>query len=261
MLPKVSLSKVFSFSGIKESRVFSFLKMKASLAQDKVELSQRFIHPPANENALVYFNNRNTPIDSLINSEKDNEAYSLIQRYRKGDNKAKQIINRIKDVVDNTPHNKYDFDFENKALNRIAFLYRFLCKSHFNEPLKFSPLEHSRLFRTIGESEYKVLMDRQHIVAKSCNDLEVMATNNPKGVSACTRGKAYFVHFKDKVNFDPLASGFFKLDEAKVPNVYSHNAEHAEYYITGGYNIEDVEKIIDPSTRKVVYSYKFRPKS
>lgn len=256
MFPKVSLSKVFSFTGIKESKIFSFLRMKSPLAKDTVELSQRVIHPPTSEKAIVYFNNKNTPIESLARSESSKKAYSLIQKYRKGDLDALQTVTRIKGVVDNTPHNESRFDFKDKALNQVAFIYRLLCKSHFNEPLKFSPLEYPRLFRIIGESEYKALMDRQHIVAKSCNDVEVMVTNNPKGVAACTRGKAYFVQFKDKINFDPLASSFFKLDEAKVPNVYSHNAENAEYYITGGYNIEDVEKIIDPLTKKVVYSSK-----
>lgn len=256
MFPKVSLLKVFSFAGIKQSRVFSFLRMKAPLVKDTVELSHRVIKPPESEKALKYFQNRNIPIESLANSEADNEAYSLIQRYRKGAKDAKQVITSIKDTVDNAFHDNYDFDFNDKALNRTAFIYRFLCKGHFNEPLEFSPLEYHRIFRTIGESEYQALMNRQHIVAKSCNDIEVMVTNNPKGVNSCTKGKRYFVHFKDKINFDPLANAFFNLDENKLPYVHSHNTQSAEYYITGGYNIEDVEKIIDPATKKVIYSSK-----
>lgn len=256
MFPKVSLTKMFSLVRIRESKVFSFLRMKAPLEKDTVELGKRVIHPPIKEKALAYFNNRNVPIESLVCNESSKQAYSLIQRYRSGDQNAMQTITRIKDVVDNLPSGKHDFDFGDKSLNHIAFMYRLFCKSHFNEHLKFSPLEYPRIFRTIGESEYQALIENKHIVSKLCNDEEVMVTNNPEGVAACTIGKRYFVHFKDRVNFDPLARSFFYLDQNKVPNVYSHNAERAEYYITGGYNIEDVEKIVDPVTKRAVYQMK-----
>lgn len=256
MFTKVSSSKEFSFTGIRQSKVFPSLRMKKPLSKDTVEISQRVIQPPANKTALVYFNNRNVAIESLASSKLCKKAYSLIQRYRKGDEDAVKTITEIKNVVDKSSHNRNDFGFKDKALNWIAFMYRLSCKSHFNESLEFSPLEYPRLFRTIGGSEYKALKEGKHIVSKLCNDEEVMVTNNPEGVNACTRGKAYFVHFKDKINFDPLAGGFFKLDKNKVPNVHSHNIESAEYYITGGYNIEDVEKIIDPLTQKIVYSSK-----
>lgn len=254
MLSRINFPRLSTVSKIRKYALLRFPRLKSYLKSDVVEISGKKIIPPENPKALEYFNNRNIPVETLVRGESAKEAYSLIQRYRNGDEEAIKTVNSIKEVVDNSPHSNHDFDFKDEALNHLAFIYRLSCRSHFNEPLKYSPLESPRLFRAIGESEYKALMEGKHIVSKLCNDEEVMVTNSPKGVACCTSGKLYFVHFKDRINFDPLASSFFNLNEAKVPNVYSHNRENAEYYIRGGYNIEDVEKIIDPKTKRVVYS-------
>ena len=141
-------------------------------------------------------------------------------------------------------------------LRRLALICIFDCMPFPSKnTINYNPFDYHRIFRTIGESEYNALLNGNHIVSPSCNNESVMVTNNPKGVSACAVGKKYFVAYKDKPNFDILANDIYKLKENKIPYISSFNIENAEYYLVGGYNINDVESIID-STKNIVYHTK-----
>lgn len=253
MFPKVSLSKVFSFTGLKQSRVFSFLRMKAPLAKDTVEISRKIPQTVA-ETVAEYAKTKDIPFDNLFTNEHCKRAYEIVKKARNGDEESVKLLEQVKAVSDSTE--KYcDINFNDRALDILAGYYRHRCRAHSNKPIEFSPLEYHRIFRTIGESEYNALLKGEHIVSK-IRGTGVDVTNSPKGVGAVTRGTRYFVSYKDKDNFDPLLNGLLNYRENYIPHVDGKNNEMAQYVLEGGYNLKDVEIIKELESGKLVYSSK-----
>lgn len=251
MFPKVSLSKVFSFTGIRESKVFSFLRMKSPLIKDTVEISQKI---PQNAAVRVaeYAKVKDIPFDNLFTNEHCKRAYEIIKKARSGDKNSINLLEQVKSVSDNT-EKSLDMEFDDRALDILASYYRIHCRTHFNEPIKFSPLEYHRIFRTIGQSEYDALLKGEHIVSK-LRGTGVDVTNSPEGVGAVARGTRYFVSYKDKDNFDPLLSNLLNYRENHISYVAGKNNEMAQYILEGGYSLKDVETIKELESGKVVYS-------
>lgn len=258
MFPKISLSKISSVVRTKSQKAFSYLKMQAPLASDTVEISQRVITPPKTEKALKYFLNRKIPTETIFRDDVSKGIYDLVKKARSGDENALAQISRVKEAVDNSSQ-ECNIDFNNEILNRLAVLYRRTCRTFkFNQPLEYNPLDYHRIYRTIGQSEYDALMKGVHIVSPECENLEVFVTNKPSGYfggKQMPKGH-YFVTFKDKDNFDLFLSKCFSFNEHSVPNVRSFNQENAEYLLTGGYNIDDVETIKAGTEGKILYKSK-----
>lgn len=78
MIPKISLPKILSYSGIKQSRLFTFLKMKAPLAKDTVEISKIKTNSKIK---TIYFEKE----DAFIKSSADYILQEALSNVRKKD--------------------------------------------------------------------------------------------------------------------------------------------------------------------------------
>ena len=229
--------------------------LRKPVVHNAQSFTSRLIVPPTEFPKLMpLFNNRNIDMFTKVKSWAHEEAYSLLQKFRAGDTNIKDMFNRMVNIAANCKN--FDDIYNAEPLNVLHRIFCMeFCTPFGSGKVKFNPFEYPKIFRTIGENEYKRLINGHHIVAPSCNNESVMVTNNPAGVSACSRldgsKKSYFVHFKDKINFDPLATYFYSLDQ--LQRVESFNANSAEYYLVGGYNLEDVENILDFNSKEVVY--------
>lgn len=215
----------------------------------------RSVIPPMEFPKLMHiYNNRAVDMTTRAISETHEEAYSLLQQFRAGDSNIKNMFNRMINIAASCK--SFDDIYNAEPLNLLHRIFRI----EFFTPLgsgnvKYNPFDYHKIYRTIGESEYENLINGHHIVAPSCNNESVMVTNNPAGVDVCSgldcSTKSYFVCFKDKINFDPLAKHFYSLENLQCTEC--SNAGTAEYNLIGGYNIEDVEQILDFSSKEAVY--------
>ena len=237
--------------------MFSRSYFSRSLKSDTFEYSGIKLIPPKQKDIIPYFYNNNADLTNLYRSDDDKQVADIIKYYRMNEESSIKLVNTMNKLCQNEA-----FDINNICKMNSGILRRLalICVSDCmpfpsKNTINYNPFDYHRIFRTIGESEYNALLNGNHIVSPSCNNESVMVTNNPKGVSACAVGKKYFVAYKDKPNFDILANDIYKLKENKIPYISSFNIENAEYYLVGGYNINDVESIID-STKNIVYHTK-----
>lgn len=98
--------------------------------------------------------------------------------------------------------------------------------------------ERPRMYRFIGQAELDKLMNGQRVTSsRPChggNKTDI--TSNPNYGKIFKDGK-YRITYKDMENFAP-----FSL-EANKSRVQTHALEKEEFYLHGGYSLDDVEKI------------------
>jgi len=253
------ISNISFLSFVRDKKQFNYSKagfLKLSpLQKDTVNFCQN-PRLRSKEKVEKYKQNKNVPIDSLFKSETDKEVYRIIKQARDGNEIAMMILKKAKIESEKE---YYKGSSKNKVIERLADLYKSKCKTYYDEPVKFNPIEYPRIYRTIGESEYKALLNGEHIVSESCIT-GVDVTNKPTGVATYTIGKKYFVTFKEKDNFDPFLSDLFDCEKNFIPHVKDKNPGMAQYILEGGYDLNDVETITEmtdkfpKSTDKIVYS-------
>ena len=99
--------------------------------------------------------------------------------------------------------------------------------------------ERQRYYRYVGDEEFKKLLSGERITSsRPCHRGYLTdVTSNPDYGKIPTLGK-YRLSFKDKPEF-----ALFPPDKDTNSRIIEHNLKDAEYYIRGGYDISDIEKI------------------
>ncbi len=100
--------------------------------------------------------------------------------------------------------------------------------------------ERQRFYRFVGDSELSELLSGKVVTSnRACyNGRNITdVTTNPEYGKIPTIGK-YRLSFKDKPEFAP-----YPLINEKNSRIIEHDLKDAEYYLCGGYDISDIEKI------------------
>lgn len=111
--------------------------------------------------------------------------------------------------------------------------------------------ERLRYYRYVGQEELQKLLSGSRITSsRPChNGTLTDVTSNPNYGNIPTIGK-YRLTFKDKPEFCP-----YPLGNERNSRILEHNLGNQEFYLRGGYDISDIEKIeqkIDKNTfRKI----------
>lgn len=99
--------------------------------------------------------------------------------------------------------------------------------------------ERLRYYRYVGSEELEKLLSGKRITStRPChNGCLTDVTSNPDYGEIPTLGK-YRLSFKDKPEFCP-----YPIGNEKNSRILEHNLGNQEFYIRGGYDISDIEKI------------------
>ena len=99
--------------------------------------------------------------------------------------------------------------------------------------------ERQRFYRYVGKEELdKLLAGKRITSSRPCHGGNLTdVTSNPNYGKIPTIGK-YRLSFKDKPEFSP-----YPLSLERNSRIIEHDLKDAEYYLRGGYDISDIEKI------------------
>lgn len=99
--------------------------------------------------------------------------------------------------------------------------------------------ERQRFYRYVGKDELQKLLTGQKVTSsRPCHGGSLTdVTSDPNYGKIPTIGK-YRLTFKDKAEFSP-----YPLGKDKNSRIIEHDLKDSEYYIRGGYDISDIEKI------------------
>lgn len=99
--------------------------------------------------------------------------------------------------------------------------------------------ERQRYYRYVGKDELQKLLSGQHVTSsRLCHHGNLTdVTSDPNYGKIPTIGK-YRLTFKDKSEFSP-----YPLGKDKNSRIIEHDLKDSEYYLCGGYDISDIEKI------------------
>ena len=99
--------------------------------------------------------------------------------------------------------------------------------------------ERQRFYRYVGKDELQKLISGQRVTSsRPCHGGSLTdVTSDPNYGKIPTIGK-YRLTFKDKAEFSP-----YPLGKDKNSRIIEHDLKDSEYYIRGGYDISDIEKI------------------
>lgn len=99
--------------------------------------------------------------------------------------------------------------------------------------------ERQRFYRYVGKDELQKLLAGQKVTSsRPCHGGSLTdVTSDPNYGKIPTIGK-YRLTFKDKAEFSP-----YPLGKDKNSRIIEHDLKDSEYYIRGGYDISDIEKI------------------
>ncbi len=111
--------------------------------------------------------------------------------------------------------------------------------------------ERLRYYRYVDESELQKLLSGEHITStRPCHGGRLTdVTSNPNYSKIPTLGK-YRLKFKNRDNFTP-----YPLNKESSSRIVEHNLGNEEFYLRGGYCLNDIEKIeqkIDTDTFKQI---------
>lgn len=111
--------------------------------------------------------------------------------------------------------------------------------------------ERLRYYRYVGDDELqKLLSGRQVASSRPCHGGRLTdVTSDPNYGKIPTLGK-YRLTFKDKPEFAP-----YPLGNEKNSRIIEHNLGNSEFYLCGGYSIDDIEKIeqkVGPNSFKLL---------
>lgn len=100
--------------------------------------------------------------------------------------------------------------------------------------------EKQRFYRYVGEEELNKLLTCQRVTSnRPCHGGNLTdVTSNPNYGKIPTIGK-YRLTFKDKPEFAP----FPLTKDSLKSRIIEHDLKDSEYYIRGGYDISDIEKV------------------
>lgn len=99
--------------------------------------------------------------------------------------------------------------------------------------------ERQRYYRYVGKDELQKLLSGEKVTSsRPCHGGNLTdVTSDPNYGKIPTIGK-YRLTFKDKAEFSP-----YPLGKDKNSRIIEHDLKDSEYYLRGGYDISDVEKI------------------
>lgn len=99
--------------------------------------------------------------------------------------------------------------------------------------------ERQRYYRYVGKDELQKLLAGQKVTSsRPCHMGSLTdVTSDPNYGKIPTIGK-YRLTFKDKADFSP-----YPLGKDKNSRIIEHDLKDSEYYLRGGYDISDIEKI------------------
>jgi len=105
-----------------------------------------------------------------------------------------------------------------------------------------------RYYRYVGEEELRKLLSGQRVTSsRPCYDSYLTdVTSDPNYDKIPTLGK-YRLTFKDKKEFSP-----YPLHNDKNSRITEHNLKNLEFYLRGGYDLSDIEKIEQKQARIVL---------
>lgn len=111
--------------------------------------------------------------------------------------------------------------------------------------------EKLRYYRYIGEEELQKLLSGQKITSsRPCHNGNLTdVTSDPNYGLIPTMGK-FRLTFKDKKEFAP-----YPLGNEKNSRIIEHNLGNSEFYLCGGYSIDDIEKVeqkVGPNSFKLL---------
>lgn len=125
---------------------------------------------------------------------------------------------------------------QNSMLNELLKMLR---KEGVSEKVigQFLNNERPRMYRFIGREELEKLFKGEVVTStRPCrNGVSTDITSNPDYGKIPREGK-YRIAFKDIENFAPFSN-------EPDSRVSIHSMKNEEYYLTGGYSLEDIEKI------------------
>lgn len=100
--------------------------------------------------------------------------------------------------------------------------------------------EKQRFYRYVGKEELDKLLAGEKIIShRPCHGgYRTDVTSDPNYGKIPTLGK-YRLAFKDKPEFAPYPP----TKESSKSRIQEHNLKNSEYYLYGGYDISDIEKI------------------
>lgn len=99
--------------------------------------------------------------------------------------------------------------------------------------------ERQRYYRYVGNDELQRVLSGEHVTSsRPCHKgFLTDVTSDPNYCKIPTIGK-YRLTFKDKAEFSP-----YPLGKDSNSRIIEHDLKDSEYYIRGGYDISDIEKI------------------
>lgn len=171
------------------------------------------------------------------------EAYYTAKKAREGNNDAIIEISKAMEIAQSKKKGSF-----NSTINELVMVFEQNVFFNRKKP-KFDIYNYPRIYRIIGSSEHKILMQGEHITSELRNNRGVDVTNNMHYGSACTEGdKAYLVTFKLKDNLDAFLSQLSGPHRQKGNSyVNLKNKETSEFILEGGYALDDVENITEYS--------------
>lgn len=100
--------------------------------------------------------------------------------------------------------------------------------------------EKQRFYRYVGKEELDKLLAGQRVTShRACHNGSLTdVTSDPNYGKISTIGK-YRLSFKDKPEFAPFPPTKGSLNS----RIKEHNLKDSEYYLCGGYDISDIEKV------------------
>lgn len=152
---------------------------------------------------------------------------------------VKPNIIKTVEIVSSSAQNPVTVKNENPALEWIYKMYKQDGVSREVVDRVVLGGERLRYYRYVGEEELQKVLNGSRITSsRPCHNGNLTdVTSNPHYDRIPTMGK-YRLTFKDKPEFAP-----YPLGNEKNSRILEHNLGNQEFYIRGGYDISDIEKV------------------
>lgn len=161
----------------------------------------------------------------------------IIKRFVKPSQKVSEVATAAKSVVQTTAPK-----VEAETNPFLECIYEIYAKDGVSRDVVDRIVlggERQLFYRYVGKDELQKLLTGQKVTSsRPCHGGHLTdVTSDPNYGKIPTIGK-YRLTFKDKAEFSP-----YPLGKDKNSRIIEHDLKDSEYYIRGGYDISDIEKI------------------
>lgn len=187
------------------------------------------------------------------------EALKIAKLARNGDKDALELITKAMELAKSTKTQEQIVNSsETYAVKDLANVFQRDCFEGKNAH-EYDVYNYPRIYRFIGDSEYKSLIKDKRITSKVSNNPGIDVTNNINYRGAHSEGeKIYLVTFKLKDNLDAFLAQCPRKHLKDESLLILKNRATSEFILNGGYSLDDVENILETETEnlsdgKIVY--------